>query len=142
MPTSGQTWVQKRFWGRIGLPAPGDELFSALHEGFPFGVYGKIARLSGLGEKELAKIIAPATLRRRAKTGRFTLDESDRLYRFARVLKAATDLHEGDEEAAQRWLGEPSRGLGGRKPVDMLATSAESELVLDLIGRLEHGVVS
>jgi len=57
-------------------------------------------------------------------------------HRFARPLYA------GDEEAARRWLGEPSRGLGGRKPVDMLTTSAESESVLDLIGRLEHGVVA
>lgn len=139
---NAQTLVKERFWRRVGLPAPGDELHSALHKGFPFGVYIKIARLSGLNDKELAKVITPATLRRREKTGRFTMDESDRLYRFARVLKAATELYGGDEEAAQRWLGEPARGLGGRKPVDMLATSAESESVLDLIGRLEHGVVA
>jgi len=142
MAAKQQTRVQERFWGRIGLPAPGDELYSALHKGFSFVVYSKLADLSGLDEKELAKVITPATLRRREKAGKFTLDESDRLYRFAKVLKAATDLYAGDEEAARRWLGEPSRGLGGRKPVDMLTTSAESESVLDLIGRLEHGVVA
>ncbi|MHC9037670.1 antitoxin Xre/MbcA/ParS toxin-binding domain-containing protein [Cobetia marina] len=32
------------------------------------------------------------------------------------------------------------RGLGGRRPVEMVATTAGAEAVLDLIGRLEHGV--
>lgn len=36
----------------------------------------------------------------------------------------------------------PVRGLGDRRPMDMLSTSAESQAVIDLIVRLEHGVFS
>jgi len=105
-------------------------------------VYDKLAALSGLDKKELARaaVIKPATLRRRARARKFNQDESDRLYRFAMVLQATTDLFEGDKEEARAWLTEPVYGLGGQKPVDMLATSAETEFILDLIGRLEHGV--
>ncbi len=68
--------------------------------------------------------------------------ESDRLYRFAELFKAALDLFEGDAESARAWLFKPNVGLGGRRPVEMSATSAEYQTVLNLIGRLEHGVTA
>lgn len=131
------------FWRLVGMPARGAKLHDALHKGLSFCVYGKLAELAGLEKKELAKcaLIAPATLQRRAKTGRFNQQESDRLYRLAELLKAAADLFEGDMDASRDWLHKPALGLGGRRPIDMLATTAETEAVLDLIGRLEHGVV-
>ena len=124
------------------MPARGKKLHEELHGGFSYEVYDNLAALSGLGKKELAEVavIAPATLLRRAKAGKFNRDESDRLYRFAKILKAATDLFEGDIKTARTWLRKPARGLGNRKPVNMLATSAETEAVMELIGRLEHGV--
>jgi len=82
------------------------------------------------------------TLERRAKKGRFTTQESDRLYRLAQVFEAVQSLFEGDTEAARRWLYEPAKALGGRRPIDMIKTSAEARMVLDLIGQIEHGVVA
>ena len=133
---------QKDFWAVVGMPARGKELHDELHGGFSYKVYNNLAALSGLSKKELAEaaVISPATLQRRARAGKFNRDESDRLYRLAKILKAATDLYEGDMETAKTWLRKPVRGLGNRKPIDMLATSAETEEVMDLIGRLEHGV--
>jgi putative toxin-antitoxin system antitoxin component (TIGR02293 family) len=136
------TSLQIDFWSNIGIPDRGAKLYEALHNGLPFGVYGLLAEQSKLDKKELAKVtvIAPATLQRRAKSGRFSKDESDRLYRFAAVLKATNDLFEGDADAASAWLTQPVRGLGDKTPVSMLSTSAEAQAVFDLIGRLEHGV--
>ncbi|MAO60136.1 MAG: antitoxin [Alcanivorax sp.] len=130
------------FWKTVGIPARGARLHEALREGVSYVVYKQLVSVAGLEHQELARylVIPPATLRRRAKAGKFKVEESDRLYRFAEVLKAAIDLFEGDRERAVHWLSNPVRGLGDRRPVDMLATSAEVEAVLDLIGRLEHGV--
>ncbi|WP_122300672.1 antitoxin Xre/MbcA/ParS toxin-binding domain-containing protein, partial [Pseudomonas syringae] len=86
--------------------------------------------------------IAPATLQRRLKVRRFNAEESDRLFRLAAVYKAALDLFEDDTEATRLWLANPVYGLGNRRPLERLATSAEAQAVLDLIGRLEHGVVA
>lgn len=130
------------FWQTVGIPARGAQLYNVLKEGMSFTVYKKLVAASGLEHKELARYVAipPATLQRRAKAGQFNVDESDRLYRFAEVLNAASELFEGDNERARQWLLNPVRGLGGRRPLEMIATSAETEAVLDLIGRLEHGV--
>lgn len=130
-------------WHLIGMPARGAKLHDALHKGLSFSVYGKLAELTGLEKKDLAKCasIAPSTLQRRAKAGRFNQQESDRLYRLVELLGAAAELFEGDLDAAREWLHKPALGLGGRRPVDMLATTAETEAAMDLIGRLEHGVL-
>lgn len=130
------------FWLSLGLPSRGAKLHEALQEGLPYHIYTRLVTASGLEGKELAKylVIPPATLQRRAKAGHFKVDEGDRLYRFAEVYKCAIDLFEGDKEQACTWLLNPVRGLGGKRPADMISTSAGAEAVLDLIGRLEHGV--
>ena len=133
---------KESFWQHLGLPSRGPKLHEALSEGIPYKVYTKLASATGLENKELARyvVISSATLQRRAKTGRFKQDEGDRLYRFAEVYKSAVDLFEGDQKRANAWLLNPVRGLGGRRPAEMIATTAGAEAVLDLIGRLEHGV--
>lgn len=60
---------------------------------------------------------------------------------FAQVFQAALALF-GSKEAAHRWLNHPVQGLGNKRPIDMLSTAEDTKLVLNLIGRLEHGVFS
>lgn len=130
------------FWQALGIPRRGQDLYAALAAGLPVRAYTGLAAATGLGRQALAAAlaIAPATLQRRLKSGRFNRDESDRLYRLAEIFGSTLELFEGDTEAAQRWLVGSVRGLGGARPIDMVVTSAQADAVLDLIGRLEHGV--
>ncbi|GAA0555341.1 DUF2384 domain-containing protein [Rheinheimera aquimaris] len=129
-------------WQQLGIAERGPKLYQALHEGFNYSIFDKLSLVSMLDKKQLAQVcqLAPATLARRAKLGKFTQEESDRLHRFATVLVAANTLFDTDMAATKRWLTEPVYGLGDKAPLDMLATSAETQAILDLIGRLEHGV--
>lgn len=138
------TEPDRDFWDFLGLPSRGAELFRALHDGIPFSVYDNLAKLAKMEKGDLARAVSipRSTLQRRAKTGRFTLAEGDRLYRFAEVLKAGIDLFEGDPAKARDWMLRPAGGLGGQKPVQMIATMAETEGVLELVGRIERGVVT
>lgn len=119
------------------------QLHSALREGLPYAVFDHLADALDINRSTLADClgIAPATLQRRLKARRFNVEESDRLFRLASIYAAALDLFEGDLHTVQRWLTHPVSGLDQRCPLDMLITSAESQAVLDLIGRLEHGVM-
>lgn len=132
------------FWQQVGIPARGALLHDALHQGLPFSVYTKLLAMSGLERGELAQatVIPKATLQRRAKAGNFSREESDRLYRFAEVFNSALALFEHDEAQASSWLKTPLAALANKRPLDMLTTTAETEAVLNLIGRLEHGVFS
>lgn len=132
------------FWDQVGIPPRGPLLYKILHAGAPLAVYHNLADLTGIEKTELSQAvsISRSTLKRREAKGRFTVEEGDRLYRFAEVFKAATELFEGDRDKARDWMFKPAKGLGGKRPIDMVATTAESEGVLDLIGRLEYGVVA
>lgn len=135
-------YITPTLWQQLGIAERGPKLYQALHDGFSYAVFDKLAALSTLDKKQLAQVcqLAPATLARRAKSGKFTQEESDRLFRFATVLVAASALFNDDMTATKRWLTEPVYGLGDKMPLAMLATSAETQAILDLIGRLEHGV--
>ena len=133
---------QNDFWESVGVPSRGEKLYQAIHRGFRYEVFSNLADISGLKKKQLAEIntIPQASLNRRYKSGYFTEAESDRLYRCAELYKAALDLFEGNDKRARIWMKTSIIGLGGKKPIEMLRTSAETEAVLDLIGRLEYGI--
>jgi putative toxin-antitoxin system antitoxin component (TIGR02293 family) len=59
-----------------------------------------------------------------------------------KAIAEAVALFEGDQKAAEHWLSTPVRGLGRRKPNDLLATREGIQQVRDIIDRLEHGVFS
>ena len=132
------------FWRQLGVSGRGPRLFKELEAGFPYRFFVLLTDLSGLQKKQLSTLLAisSATLARRAKAKRFTPAESDRLFRFAEILKAAIDLFEGDQTRARRWMISPSTGLNGKAPIDMLRSATESSAVEDLIGRMEHGVIA
>ncbi|TNC82803.1 MAG: hypothetical protein C9356_02740 [Oleiphilus sp.] len=60
--------------------------------------------------------------------------------RLTVALDAAIKLFEGDIDAAREWLNRPARGLGDRKPIDMIQSAEGADTLLGLIGRLEHDI--
>lgn len=65
----------------------------------------------------------------------------DRLYRAAHIFALASSAL-GNEEAAREWLRTPQIGLNSEVPLDLLSTEAGAREVEDLLGRIEHGVLS
>lgn len=79
--------------------------------------------------------------RKRQDSSMLSREQSDRLARLARVaVRAAEAL--GSTDAARRWLGKSNRGVNGERPLDLLSSDPGTRLVEDVLGRLEHGVVS
>lgn len=132
------------YWAQLGVARQGGELIKQVREGLAFATLARLATLSGFSTHELAKMLglSRCALRHGRRLGHLSTPQSDRLIRVARVIGAACDLFEGDRVSANQWLTTPQRGLGGCRPIEMLATGVEVEAVLDLIGRIEHGVVS
>ncbi len=125
-------------------PARDGAVAEAIRQGFPVTVVDRLAKELEIPLQRLLRIIAlpSATLARRRAKKRLSPQESDRLYRVVAAWAAALRLFEGDADAARRWLNEPARALGGRTPLENLDTEAGADEVRDLIGRLEHGVVT
>lgn len=81
------------------------------------------------------------TLARRRIEKKLAADESDRLYRLTRVATHAVSVL-GTEEKAAAWLRRANRALGGESPLQVLDTDIGTRQVEDVLGRLEHGLIS
>ena len=125
-------------WSALGLPSCGTKLHELIHQGLPFEHLDQTARLLRMQRGTISKAIcvSPTTLARRAKSGRFNSVESDPLISLVAVFEQALFLIEKDASAAAHWMMLPVRGLGSKRPLEMVGIRIESEAVLDLIGRL------
>ncbi|WP_190285839.1 antitoxin Xre-like helix-turn-helix domain-containing protein [Montanilutibacter psychrotolerans] len=90
------------------------------------------------------KLIAPeSTIRRRLNEKQhFTVDESERLMRMARVTSMAEELF-GDRSTASAWLSARANYLPDVEPISPLelsATDSGTRLVEAMILRTAHGV--
>lgn len=127
----------------LGLPSRGTRLHDLVHEGLPFEIIERIASVLQMQRGDISKAICvtPSTMARRAKAARFSSLESDRLVALIAVFEQALFLFENDVTAATEWMSTPIRGLGSKRPLDMIRTRVEAEAVIDLIGRLDRTVL-
>lgn len=129
----------RKFLQSLGITADRSE---AIKKGFGIIVYRKLRERARLSQNEFqeATHIPLSTIKRRVKKDeRFSSQESDVIYRLAKLTEMATQMF-AEEEQAQKWLRQGVYGLGGKRPLDMVSTTADFETVKDLIGRIEHGV--
>lgn len=137
-PLNGPT-----LWLLVGLPERGRTLHEMISRGVTLDLFERLREITELDERTLARHlrISRTTFARRKAIGNFSPEESDRFYQLVKVINAAIELFDGDVKAATRWLEESAPGLSGKVPVEMLGSMAGTESVLDLISRLEHGVI-
>lgn len=88
---------------------------------------GGRARSRGLEALKKAKALRRAALK-------------PEMIRYSKVLQKAIELFGGDESAAEKWLRSPQFDLRGIAPIDFVRRKGGTSEVLNLIGRLEHGV--
>lgn len=114
----------------VGLPGP-----ALTHLIVRLGDVGKtryFERAIGLSQRTVQR-------RKGAPERPLTPEQSGRAWKFAEVFAKASEVL-GSEDEAKRWLAEPAMALGQRRPIDLLASPAGTELVEDLLVQLEYGV--
>jgi putative toxin-antitoxin system antitoxin component (TIGR02293 family) len=118
-------------------------LIETLKRGLPVAAFDKLRSTLDIGKTELAAVIGVSerTLARRLKAGRFNAEESERIYRIARLLERATDVLDSEGEAVL-WLTTAKRHLKGMTPLQYADTEVGAQTVERLLGRIEHGVFS
>jgi putative toxin-antitoxin system antitoxin component (TIGR02293 family) len=111
-------------------------------KGMGYKNFEKFRTATGMSIAEAGQVfnMPLRTLQRRKAEGCLNPEESDRVYRAARVFSEIVDHNEGDEAAARVWIREENPRLGGKQPFLMLGTEIGTRKVSQLIGRLEHFV--
>ena len=123
-------------------PTP-SAMIRAIKAGLPFFSFDQLQERLGVTAAELADClrIPGRTLARRKTDGKLSTDESERVMRFTRLLRRATEVL-GTEERATQWMRSPKRAFNGDTPLRYADTEIGAREVEDLLIRLEHGVFS
>jgi putative toxin-antitoxin system antitoxin component (TIGR02293 family) len=118
-----------------------DDLILMVKKGLPIGSFEKLRKRLGVSDNFLSQIISipKRTLTRRKQQGRLNAQESEKVLRIARLYDKALEVFE-DEQAAEKWLKTPARGLGEASPLMYAKTELGAQEVERLLIRIEHGV--
>ena len=122
-------------------PSSSADFVSIVRKGLPFASLEFTRAAVRISQAELmAAVGVPRrTLARRRKQRRLSVGESERLLRLARVYARAVNVL-GEHERASSWLRRANRALGNVAPLSLLDTDIGTDAVLDVLGRIEHGV--
>ena len=128
--------------GSLGVKSKNiNDLILKVKKGLPTSSFEKLRKKLDVSDNFLSQIVSipKRTLTRRKLQGRLSAEESERLLRIARLYDKALDVFE-DEEAAERWLKKPARGLSGKPPLKYADTELGANEVERLLIRIENGV--
>ena len=119
-----------------------DELAARVRAGLPFVTLAAVMERYEISRDTACGILnlSRRNFLRRKEQGRLSPDESDRLYRLARVLAHANRVFEDPEESAD-WIRTPNAALGKQQPLTLLDTDIGVQQVDQVLGRIEHGIV-
>ncbi len=127
----------------LGVDAEESELeyVERIRDGLPYDVVEQLRESLALSLGGFADAVGVSkrTLNRRRRYGVLKPDESDRVYRLARVYAHAFDVLEEHDDVVE-WFKSENRALGGRIPLEMFDTDAGAEIVDDVLTRIEYGV--
>jgi putative toxin-antitoxin system antitoxin component (TIGR02293 family) len=119
-----------------------EHLAERVREGLPFAALEAVMEQYGISRAVLCDILhlSRRNFLRRREQERLAPDESDRLYRLARVLAHANRVFEDPDESAD-WIHAPNASLGKQQPLTLLDTDIGVQQVDQVLGRIEHGIV-
>jgi len=124
-----------------GVRSP-EELVDKVRNGLPFAALSAVMEEYGISRNVVCDVLqlSRRNFLRRKEQKRLSADESDRLYRLARVLAHANRVFEDPDESAE-WIQTPNVALGKQQPLTLLDTDIGVQQVDQILGRIEHGIV-
>ena len=125
----------------IGTQDP-QGLIALCKSGFTTQTFNEVATCLQLPDMRLADIIhiPKSTLTRRKKEGRFSFEESERLYRIIRLFNLATEIFETQENAS-KWINTSSNDFEGKTPLEYADTEIGAREVEAALDRIADGVI-
>ena len=112
-------------------------------KGLTFSQLKNILKYTNLTVKDLPKIISISErqLSRYKDEQILRRDISDQMIQITKLYSKGYEIFE-DESHFQEWMNSEIQGLGFEKPLYLLDTSMGIQIVINELGRLEHGIVS
>ena len=142
--------LAEHVWDLMAVPGPRARggaadvsLHAAVRKGLPFASAKAVLQHLALPPSAMATLfgIPARTMARRQAEKILHPDESDRLYRVARLVALAETVL-GDAAKAREWLTTANRALAGENPLSLLDTEIGVRRVEEILERINYGILS
>lgn len=102
-----------------------------------------LARYLSVSMNQIAELlpITERTIQRYNRSQHFNQAVSEQILQIAEVIAKGVEVFE-DKNNFLAWMQQRNVALGNKPPLSLLSSRFGTEMVLDELGRIEHGVVS
>lgn len=102
-----------------------------------------LAKYFSCSIKQMAQLlsITERTIQRYAPGKPFNHVVSEKILQIAEVAAKGSEVF-GDRDKFLAWMNHPNKALKNKTPISLLKSRFGTDLVLDELGRIEHGVSS
>jgi len=132
----GQRVLHKRIQNRLDLIELSDR-------GVTKSALSHLAKYMCFSMSQMAELlpVTERTLQRYAPNEHFNRVVSEQILQIAQVAAKGAEVFE-DKDKLLSWMNHPNTALGNRSPMSLLSSRFGTEMVLDELGRIDHGVFS
>ncbi len=137
---AGILGVKRAFRGDI---AGRMDLMKLSSKGITKDVLLRLADYLSLSIGQMAELlpVTERTIQRYKPKQRFNRVVSEQALQIAEVAARGSEVF-GDRDKFLSWMKSPNPALGNQTPASLLRSRFGNEVVLDELGRIEHGVIS
>lgn len=132
----GQEVLHKTITNRLDLIELGGE-------GIPKTALTRLAEYLRLTIPQISRLlpVSERTIQRYSSRDHFSRTVSEHILQLAQVAARGVEVFQ-DRERFLAWMRQPSTALGSNTPLSLLSSRFGTDMVLDELGRIEHGVFS
>lgn len=119
------------------------DLIALGHHGVTKVALSNLARYLSVSMNQIAALlpITERTIQRYNRSQHFNRAVSEQILQIAEVIAKGVEVFE-DKNNFLAWMQQSNVALGDKPPLSLLSSRFGTEMVLDELGRIEHGVVS
>jgi putative toxin-antitoxin system antitoxin component (TIGR02293 family) len=141
--TASRTIVMMGMNGRKGFEAVHSEndFISLIRTGIPKQAMDNLMDVAELSLAEMAAIThtSDRTLRRYKPQQKLSQEQSERMVELAALYTRGEEVF-GSLERFREWMNSCLLPFGNKKPKDFLDTSLGIKMIIDELGRIQHGI--
>lgn len=117
------------------------DLINLSRAGLPKRTVSALAKKLNISVERLSALlhISHRTLQRKAPADHLSVHVSEQILAIAEVIRRGLEVI-GDDVRFVSWLHSDLRSLDFKKPIDLMDTSFGTQMLLRILGRVEHGV--
>lgn len=119
------------------------DLVELSNKGVTKDALSHLAKYFSYSVKQMAQLlpVTERTIQRYTSEKLFNRIVSEQILQIAEVAAKGSEVFEGRDKFLA-WMNHPNKALNNKTPMSLLKSKFGTDLVLDELGRIEHGVFS